>query len=204
MGAFENLIGNWIQVKDEYNSLTIEKFGYETGVKEGATGNHCVKCVAVNQCYFKNEKEKKPKHFNYTGIDIVDMLIKGLFPGLYHYRCHCVESPIDIENIDDIQLIIPEGKISWLFSDKSDWIKSLGYEPNGDFLEILYTKIKEAYFYGNYEIQNCTNYGVKIKLKVDMAGKGIKAGKVYNLKSSFMIFPNKKLKCNTLIGGWYK
>lgn len=58
MGVFENLIGNWIQVKDEYTGLTIEKFGYETGVKEGTTGNHCVKCVAVNQCYFKNEKLK--------------------------------------------------------------------------------------------------------------------------------------------------
>lgn len=65
-------------------------------------------------------------------------------------------------------------------------------------------KIKEAYFYGCYEIQDYTNYGVKIKLKLDIEGKGIKSGKIYSIKSSFMIFPNGKLKCNTLIGGWYR
>ncbi len=204
MGVFDNLIGNWIQIDDEYSSLTIENYGYDTGVKDGETGKHCVKCVAANQCYFKDEEGKKPKHFNYTGINIVDTVIKGVFPGLYHFMCHCVENPVILFNIDNIQLIIPVGKISWLFLDKSDWIKSLGYEPNDSFLEILYTKIKEAYFYGGYEIENHTNYGVKIKLKVCIEGKGIKTGKIYNLKSSFMVFPNGKLKCNTLIGGWYK
>lgn len=204
MSVFENLIGNWIQIKDDYNNLTIENYGYDTGVIEGTTGNHCVKCVAINHCYFKDEKEKKPEKFNYTGINLVDKIVNGIFPGLYHYRCHCVETPASIGNIEDVQLIIPSGKEDWLFFDKSDWIKSFGYEPNSDFLEVLYRKIKEAYFYGRYEIQSYTKYGVKIKLKVDMEGKEIKKGKIYNLKSSFMIFPNGKLKCNTLIGGWYK
>ena len=80
----------------------------------------------------------------------------------------------------------------------------MGYEPNDQFLEILYKKIRQAYFYGYYEIQNHTNFGVKIKLKISIEGKGIKNGKTYDLKSSFMVFPNGKLKCNTLIGGWYK
>lgn len=71
-------------------------------------------------------------------------------------------------------------------------------------MKILYDKIKQAYFYGFYEIQNHTNFGVRIKLKVAIEGKGIKIGKTYNLKSSFMVFPNGKIKCNTLIGGWYK
>lgn len=204
MGVFDGLIGNWIQIVDEYNSLTVENYAYNTGITEGTTGNHCVKCVAVNQCYFKNEKGKKPEKYDYTGINLVDTLIKGVLPGLYHYRCHCKETPANIENVNDIQLIIPEGKDAWLFFDKSDWIKSLGYEANNDFLEVLYGKIKEAYFYGHYEIQNHTKYGVKIKLRIDIEGRGIKTGRIYHLKSSFMIFPNGKLKCNTLIGGWYK
>ena len=53
-------------------------------------------------------------------------------------------------------------------------------------------------------IQNHTNFGVRIKLKVTIEGKGMKIGKTYNLKSSFMVFLNGKIKCNTLIGGWYK
>ena len=204
MGIFDNVLGNWIQVNDEQNEITIENYGYETGVIEGTTGNHCVKCVAVNKCWFKDEKGKKPEKFNYTGIDFIDAIAKGIIPGLYHYRCHCKEIPVEMENIDDIQLIIPSGKNDWLFLDKSDWINSMGYEPNDNFLSILYGKIKQAYFYGYYEIQNHTNFGVRIKLKISIEGKGIKTGKIYDLKSSFMVFPNGKLKCNTLIGGWYK
>ena len=33
-------------------------------------------------------------------------------------------------------------------------------------------------------------------------GVNEKIGKIYDLKSSFMVFPNGKLKCNTLLGGW--
>ncbi|MCI6266233.1 MAG: hypothetical protein MR598_05240 [Erysipelotrichaceae bacterium] len=204
MSIFDDLLGNWIQIIDEQNEITIENYGYETGVIEGTTQNHCVKYVAVNNCWFKNEKGKKPEKFSYTGVNIVDTIAKGLFPGLYHYRCHCKEIPIEVVNIDNIKLIVPNGKIDWLFQDKSEWIKSMGYEPNDKFLKILYDKIKQAYFYGYYEIQNHTNFGVRIKLKVSIEGKGIKIGKTYNLKSSFMVFPNGKIKCNTLIGGWYK
>lgn len=204
MSVFDGIIGNWIQIQDEYNDWTIEDYAYATGVVDGTTDNHCVKCAAVNQCYFKNEKGKKPEKFDYVGVNLFNTIRKGLFPGLYHFRCHCEEIPVRIENVEDIELIIPLGKINWLFSDKSDWINSMDYDTNDDFLEILYKQIKQAYFYGCYEIQSHTKYGVKIKLKVDIEGKGIKAGKKYNLKASFMIFPNGKLKCNTLIGGWYK
>lgn len=203
MSKFDGLIGNWIQVVDVENNLTIENYDYDTGIIEGTTDNHCIKCVAVNQCYFKNEQGKKPEGYiivkNKTIKDITEWIL-----GLYHPYCHCVENSTNIENIEDIELIVPLGKIDWLFLDKSEWIKSFGHQPNNSFLEILYTKIKEAYFYGAYEIQSHTKYGVKINLNIRIEGKGIKAGKIYNLKSSFMIFPNKKLKCNTLIGGWTK
>ena len=204
MGIFDGLLGNWIQIIDDQNEITIENYGYDTGVIEGTTGNHCVKCVAVNKCWFKNEKEKKPERFNYTGIDIIDAMVKGLLPGLYHFRCHCKEVPIDMVSIDSIQLMVLEGKINWLIKDKADWIKSFGYREVNDFINTLLHKTKEAYFYGNYTIVNHTKYGCKINLQVDIPGVNEKTGKVYKVTTNFMIFPNGKLKCNTLLGGWQK
>ena len=64
MSVFVNILGNWIQVVDNQNNITIEDYGYDTGVIEGTTKNHCVKCVAVNKCCFKNEENKKPKPFD--------------------------------------------------------------------------------------------------------------------------------------------
>ena len=74
MSIFDELLGNWIQIIDEQNEITIENYGYETGVIEGTTQNHCVKCVAVNKCWFKNEKGKKPEKFSYTVVNIVDTI----------------------------------------------------------------------------------------------------------------------------------
>ena len=203
MSIFDNMLGNWIQVVDNENNVTIEDYSYDTGVIEGTTKNHCVKCVAVNKCCFKNEENKKPKPFDITGIDILDSILNGLTPGLYHFRCHCKEIPINL-NIDDITLIIPDGKIKWLFIDKSEWIKSMGYELNEDFLLILKEKIRQVYFYGKYKIQTHTNFGVKIKLNIDLPRSKNKKERLYKLTSSFMVFPNGKIKCNTLIGGWQK
>lgn len=115
MSIFDNILGNWIQIIDEKNDLTIESYKYDTGVIEGTTGNHCVKCVAINRCWFKDEVGKKPEKFDLTNINIVNSLLKGVIPGLYHFRCHCREIPINYIGFDDINLIVPKGKIEWLF-----------------------------------------------------------------------------------------
>ena len=52
MNELDGVIGNWIQIIDDKNEITIEDYGYETGIIEGTTENHCVKCVAVNKCWF--------------------------------------------------------------------------------------------------------------------------------------------------------
>ena len=204
MSIFDGILGNWIQIIDDQNEKSIENYGYNTGVIEGTTGNHCVKCVAINKCWFKNEKDKKPERFDLTKIDIVDSISKGLDPGLYHFRCHCKEVPIFPYSVEQIELIIPYGKFGWLVKDKSDWINSMGYHDILEFYNLLLQKTKQAYFYGNYYIENHTNYGCKINLKVDIPGINEKNGKVYKLESNYMIFPNGKLKCNTLLGGWQK
>lgn len=80
----------------------------------------------------------------------------------------------------------------------------MGYELNEDFIIILKEKIRQSYFYGMYSIQTHTHFGVKIKLNIDLPGYKNKEEKLYKLTSSFMVFPNGKIKCNTLIGGWQK
>ena len=106
MSIFDNILGNWIQIIDEKNDLTIESYKYDTGVIEGTTGNHCVKCVAINRCWFKDEVGKKPEKFDLTNINIVNSLLKGVIPGLYHFRCHCREIPINYIGFDKAKEII--------------------------------------------------------------------------------------------------
>lgn len=204
MSILKNVLENWIQIVDYENKTTIDDYGYDTGVIEGTTGNHCIKCVAVNQCYFKDEKSKKPEIFDITGIKVLDILINGLTPGLYHPFCHCVETPTYIEQIDEICLIVPPSKIEYLFRKKLEWVKAMGYYENDRdmFVKMLLQKTKEAYFYGNYYIEGLSKYGCKINLKLTIPGYNNKKGKDYKIETNYMVFPNKKLKMNTPIGGW--
>ncbi len=67
------------------------------------------------------------------------------------------------------------------FFDKKEWIETMGYVADNNFVEILSDKIKAAYCFGNYEIVNHTKYGVKINLFISLEGKNIKNGRKYNL-----------------------
>ena len=207
MGLFDEVnkkFGKWIQVFDSDNtSVTIEDFDYELGVHGLVTLKHCDKCVAINKCWFKDEKDKKPEPYPILGIKVLDDFANAVTPGLYHYRCHCYESSIMTPSVQDIQLIIPKGKDTWLFGDKANWIKSMGYEENNEFLEVLCNCLKQAYCDGDYKIVGYNNYGVRANFFLKMPGQGVKKDKFYNIKSAFMIFPNGKLKCNTFVGGWW-
>ncbi len=206
MSVFENMLGNWIQIIDDQNDITIENYRYDTGIIEGTTANHCIKCVAVNKCWFKNEKNKKPEKSDITGINLSDSILKGLLPKLYHFGCHCKEIPIAPTNFEEIELIVPNGKIPYLFKSKSDWVNAMGYHESdyNTFIYVLFDKTKQAYFYGKYYIEDITKYGCKINLMIDIPGANEKLGKTYKLKSNYMVFPNGKLKMNTPIGGWQK
>ncbi len=82
----------------------------------------------------------------------------------------------------------------------------MGYEESNfnEFVEILKQKTKEAYFYGNYYNVNHTKHGYKINLNIEIPGKNEKIGKVYKVKTNYMIFTNGKIKMNTPLGGWQK
>ncbi len=205
MSIFDNILGNWIQIVDDQNGITIDDYGYDTGVIEGTTGNHCVKCVAVNRCCFKNEANKKPEPFNTTGIKLLDIILDGLTPGLYHFGCHCKEIPVNL-NIGDIELVIPDGKIDYMFSSKLGWINAMGYYEldRENFVQVLFQQTKKSYLYGEYYIVDHTKYGCKVNLIIYIPGANDKIGKRYKIKTNYMIFPNGKLKMNTPLGGWEK
>lgn len=78
----------------------------------------------------------------------------------------------------------------------------MGHTPNLEFIKLLKSKIIESYCIGNYVALDHSYFGFKINILIDMPGANEKAEKIYKIKSNFMVFPNGKLKCNTLIGGW--
>lgn len=197
-----NWSNNWIKVFDVLNDVVIKDFDYKNGIQGPITKKHCVKCIAVNQCWFANQKNKKPEAMEYTIEQVLNDSENRI--GLYHYNCHCKEIDIPAPKESDIELICPEGKINWLFKDKSDWIRAFGHDPNQKFLEYLKNKVIENYCLGQYAILEITNHGVAINVFVDIEGGGLKTNKVYKVKSGWMVFPDGKLKCNTFIGGRIK
>lgn len=191
------IFSDWIQIKDLKNGFTIERFPYSTGVVALLVKPHCVTCTSVNYCWFKNEKNKKPDDFDYTNTSINENV-----KGLYHPRCHCVQKAIKTPKPEDIKLIIPEGKIDYTINNKGEWIKAMGYKNDQKFIDVLLELTKEAFVNGKYQKVIHNKYGFKINIEVAIPGQNEKIGKIYNIKTSYIIFPNGKLKNNTLLGGW--
>ncbi len=189
----------WIEVEDNLSRWTIEDFPYSTGVDENITYPHCWKCVTVNHCWFKNEENKKPARFDYSNTSFSQTPLSKR--GLYHPHCHCKESAINNPKIEDIEIIMPEGKIDWIYKDKYKLINSWGYNEKDRRIlteNIIYSS-KIAYHSGNYQILRHTKSGINISLFIEIPGINEKLGHIYKRVSSYMIFPNGKLKNNTPI-----
>jgi len=193
---------DWIKVEDDDNPWTIEDFPYESGVDESLTHPHCCRCVTVNKCYFANETGKKPEPMQ-DEKGLAYALTKE--SGLYHPHCHCEEIGVQSLEVDRIQLIIASGKIDYLFSKKlNDIINTMGYtiKDKEEIIQRYSILVKEAYVEGNYKIKEHSKYGVRITIFYDFPGKNEKQGRKYKIKSGWAIFPNGKLKANTIMGGF--
>lgn len=189
----------WIKIGDPKSTWTIEDFPYETGVDEKIANPHCWKCVTVNQCWFKDENEKKPEEFDYSKYSPTDIPISKR--GLYHPNCHCKKNQISApkkSHFDNLQ-----GKINFFFKDKINWFYAWGYkdEDKEDFINTVLCLTYESYSLGYYENIGHNKQGFKINIFISLPGKHEKKEHTYKVKTCWMIFPNGKLKCNTLIGG---
>ena len=189
----------WIKIVDKFNDIVIDDFDYKHGIRGAVTTKHCIKCIAANQCWFVDEKNKKPEPMEYSIEEILNDTKHKI--GLYHYNCHCKEINIPSPKESDIELIITEGKIDFFFKDKSDWVRSWGHEPNEEFLEYLKNLVVKNYCAGDYFIYGHNEHGVAINVIVEIEGKGEHFGKKYRVKTGWMVFTNGKLKNNTLIAG---
>lgn len=194
----------WIKIGDPKSTWTIEDFPYETGVDEEITKPHCWKCVTVNQCFFKDEENKKPQEFDYSKYSLID--IPSSKRGLYHPNCHCKKNQIPAPQKEEIKLIIPEGKIWWLFHDKIHKMHEYGYydASEKEIVDVLSNATIEAFVQGKYECKAHDERGFRITLFAKIKGINHRQSEEIKVKTGFSIFPNGKLKCNTLWGGEWK
>ena len=164
-------------------------------------------CVTINRCWFKNEEGKKPREFLTLDPSSSTLSILLGNSGLYHKYCHCKKEAIDNPTVDKIKLIIPDGTIDWMIKDKGHTLKEMGYKED-EFemvVAIIGNLVKKEFVKGNYFAKLHDKYGYKIGFIInDFPGKNEDQGKFYKIKSGWTIFPNGKLKCNTLVGGLLK
>ena len=196
------IFSDWIKISDKYSNWTIEDFPYETGVDEALTYPHCWRCVTVNNCCFKNEENKKPDEFDYSKYSFINS--PATKHDLYHPNCHCAKLVKQQPKTKNINLLIPKGKYDWAIKDKGHLLKALGYRDFefNDAFEILKKLVKEEFSAGNYNFRIHDEKGYRISLIISkFPRKNEDLGKFYKIKTGWTIFPNFKLKCNTLIGG---
>lgn len=205
--------GNWIYIKDDNCRWTIEDFPYSTGVDQSKTTPHCAKCVAINRCYFVDENGKKPTEQS-NNLGLFNSLKKNNAQELnktklacYHLNCHCTKTYKNAPNYRSINLIIPEGKYLWAIKDKGHLLKAMGYkqEEFNEAFETIEQLVRENYAWGEYSYRAHDEKGFRISFVLEnFPGKNEKLGYKYKIKSGWTIFPNYKLKCNTIIGGLAK
>ena len=191
----------WIKINDNKSIWTIEDFPYKTGVDEELTYPHCWKCVTVNNCWFKNEGNKKPSYFDYSKYSYTE--IPKSTRGLYHPYCHCKEKSINVPRLKDISILKDSRKIKSFFDHKVKWFYSWGYlnKDKDNFINTIKMLVLDQYRKGNYEKEKHTKFGYQINILILIPGINEKNGKFYNVKSAYIVFPEGKLRCVTLVGG---
>lgn len=106
---------------------------------------------------------------------------------------------------ENIKLIVPDGKIWYLFNKKLPTVLAyMGYTENDskdEILNLVYEHARKSFSLGDYKIKIIDRFGVAITLFYDFPGRNQYANKIYRVKTEWIIFPDGKIKANTLIGG---
>ena len=211
MNVFENfsdyaksLLKGWVRIEDKKNPWTIESFA-KINYDESKIGPHCVFCTIINKCWFKDEENKRPPEFNYSGYSEEDT--PQISRGLYHPYCHDKKYAIDAPTQNKIEIFDLERRMDYLFNKKKNWLESMGYNENDkqEVFQLIEKLSKDSYCKSDYQNNPPTEekkkYGFRIRIRLLFPGKGEKEGKIYPLTSSYIVYPNGMLKNNTPIGG---
>lgn len=93
-----------------------------------------------------------------------------------------------------------------MIKDKSHILTALGYRESEyiEAVETIKNLVAKKYIDGDYIFKAHDEKGFRVGFVIDFPGKNEDSGKIYKLKTGWSIFPNGKLKCNTLIGGLTK
>lgn len=80
-------------------------------------------------------------------------------------------------------------------------VSSWGYNiQDAQELEAIIKKLAvKAFIQGEYTIFKHDKFGVQISIRMSIPGKNEKYGRFYKRESGFTIYPNGKIKNNTLI-----
>lgn len=103
---------DWIQVVDPRSNWTLDNVIIikNVGVDPKQVNPHCIKCVVVNQCWFKNENGKKPEPFGYENYSSVVLSKLKDIMGLYHPKCHCKEIAINPPTEHNLRVVVDDEK----------------------------------------------------------------------------------------------
>lgn len=198
----------WIQVKDPKSPWTLDNAPIvkDVGVDPEVVKPHCVKCVVVNECWFKNEKGKKPEQFDYTTYS--SDLLKKLngTDGLYHPHCHCQEIPIVEPTEESVRIVVLREKVDDMYRRKCGLITAWGYtvESKEIFKEKLVNSVMQKYLNGDYSIFKYDEFGFRITIIASVPGMNEKEGKIYRFQTGFMVYPNGRIENTTIFGGKVK
>ncbi len=202
-----SMMKGWIKIYDPKNQWTIESFA-KANYDETKIKPHCVECTIVNQCWFKDEENKKPEEFDYSKYSVSEIPLEKR--GLYHPNCHDRKQKIQSPRPSEIYIFDLERRMDYLFDKKRDWLKTMGYtsEDKQEVFQILERLSMESYCKGEYinnpPEESKKKYGFRIRIKISFPGKREMFGRVFPLTSSYIVYPNGKLKNNTPIGGKIK
>lgn len=197
----DEVSSDWININDGYSKWTIKDFPYNLGVDENLTRPHCWRCVTVNQCWFKNEKGKKPEEFDYSNYTYGQ--ISKSKRGLYHPYCHCKKRAINVPKLKDITVLLVRPKFNDFFKRKKRIFYGLGYTYKDEeyIINLYIDKIKNSYRSGNYSIYKHCKYGFQINIAVSLVGKNKFENRTHEFKTGLFIYPNGKLRIVTVFAG---
>ena len=195
------VFSDWIKITDPKSKWTIEDFPEEKGVNENVTNRHCWRCVSVNQCWFKNEDNKKPDEYDYSQYSQRE--ISYYIRGLFHPHCHDKKSGINVPHASKIIIRDVRDKFNNLFQIKGKIFRKIGYtsKDENDIIEIYLEQVKRKYVRGEYYKFRHTKYGFQINIEINMPVKTNMPDDLKTFKTGLIIFPNGQLRIVTVFAG---